>query len=134
VLKDADSATIPIREVLSQTEWERRSADSVARADSARPDSLRRADTARVTAERPPAGRASAPPRPNAAIPATVIYILLERPLVPASSYRLRAVGLRSISGATRTSERQFATPRPRTRPDTTSSRDTAGRSIPRSR
>lgn len=134
LLKDADSATIPIREVLTQAEWERRLADSIARADSARPDSLRRADTARATPGRQPAGRGSTPPRPNAAVPATVLYILLERPLVPASSYRLRAVGLRSISGATRTSERQFATPRPRTRPDTTSSRDTAGRSIPRSR
>jgi hypothetical protein len=131
-LKGADSAALPIREVLTQRDWERRLADSLARRDSTatRQDSLRHADSLRLAAGRvlQGAGRGAQqqpPLRPVAAIPATVLELVLESPLPSGTSFRLRAVGLRSISGAVRTSERQFATARPRLRPDTGSRRDT---------
>jgi len=64
------------------------------------------------------------PPKPSAKIPAAALYVKFAQPLKPASSYRVTATDLRSVTGATRTSSRVFTTPRPRTeaprtKPDT---------------
>jgi hypothetical protein len=154
----ADSTPYPIRAVLTQAEVDRMAADSARRKaveDSVRAaeraDSVRRADSARVAAApaapgrtgptgrrpgaqvAPPPARADSAARPDfkpaARIPVTVLYLELERSLPPATAFRLRSRGLRSISGIERDAERQFTTPRPR-RPDTTAVRpDSGGRS-----
>lgn len=120
--------------------------DSVRRAAIA--DSTRGADSARVantpaavtppprpTGRRPGAATRPPPatppdtshrivPKPSARIPVTVLYIKFGQPLRAGTAFRLRADSLRSVTGAIRTSERVFTTPRPAARPDT-------GRSAP---
>jgi hypothetical protein len=75
----------------------------------------------------PPAARDTSGrviPRPSARVPIAALYVKFATPLRPNSSYRVTATGLRSVTGATRTSSRVFTTPRARgdtgrTRPDT---------------
>lgn len=50
-------------------------------------------------------------------IPETEVTVTLAQPLAPQSSYRLRAIGIRNLMGIPRTSERVFATPRPKAPP-----------------
>ena len=57
------------------------------------------------------------PARPDAKLPVTALYVKFERPLPPGGSFRVEVKDLRSITGATRTSQRVFTTPR--ARPDT---------------
>lgn len=122
--------------------------DSVRRAFIA--DSMRAADSARAAAAPTPAapparptgrrpGAATGPPpapqrdtasrvvpRPTARIPVTVLYLKFAQALRPATSYRITADSLRSITGHTRTSSRVFTTPRPRA--DTSRARPDTGR------
>ena len=82
-----------------------------------------------TNAPRPPAPRDTSNriiPKPSAKIPVAALYIKFAQPLKPASSYRVTATGLRSVTGATRTSSRVFTTPRPRT--DTSKTRPDTGR------
>lgn len=148
-VKTADSTLVPFDTILSQQDVDRAIADSVrnrAVQDSVRRafvlDSTRRADSARApaqpvpTAPARPTGRrpgvATQPPpapprdtsnrivpRPAARIPVTVLYLKFREPLPPATTLRITADSLRSVTGATRTSSRVVTTPRPATRPDT---------------
>ena len=125
--------------------------DSVRRVFQA--DSVRAADSARAAAAPVPAtppprptgrrpGAATRPPlapprdtsnrivpKPSARIPVTILYVKFAQTLKPATSYRITADSLRSVTGATRTSSRVFTTPRPATRPDTGRTRPDTGRS-----
>ena len=67
-------------------------------------------------------------PRPSAKIPVTVLYVKFKQPLKPATSFRITADSLRSVTGASRTSSRVFTTPRPAARPDTGKVRPDTGR------
>jgi hypothetical protein len=149
-LKSADSAAWVIRRVLTPRELERIAADSARAArvqDSVRQaalaDSIRRADSAAAAGAARPTGRrpgaVTAPPaaaapdssrpapiRPAAQIPINSLVLQLERPLPPRTNFRLRALELRGITGAVRTSDRVFTTPAPRPRPPTRP--DTGGR------
>jgi hypothetical protein len=131
--------------------------DSVRRAVAA--DSIRIADSTKAAAAPPPpaptrrappprreieqlanalAGRdttvSKAPPKPSIRAPTTEIYLRLERPLAPSTSYRLRAIDMRTLLKHTRTSERVITTPKPRklvadsTRDSTRARRDTTAR------
>jgi hypothetical protein len=123
--------------------------DSVRRAFAA--DSVRLADSAsaanapptaipppRPTGRRPGAATGPPPvpaldsttpiaPKTSARIPVTVLYVRLSRPLPGGSSFRIRADSMRSVTGAVRTSERVFTTPRPVVRPDTGQARPDTG-------
>ena len=114
-------------------------------------DSTRRADSVRTAAAPQPAvppprptgrrpGATNAPPpapprdtsnriirRPSARIPTTVLYVKFREALRPATSYRITADSLRSVTGAVRTSSRVFTTPR-LARPDTGRARPDTGR------
>ncbi|MEP7382186.1 MAG: Ig-like domain-containing protein [Gemmatimonadota bacterium] len=82
----------------------------------------------RDTTEREP------PPKPSIPAPTTEIYLRLERPLRPSTSYRLRAIDMRTLLQYTRTSERVITTPKPRivavdsTKDSTRTSRDSTAR------
>jgi hypothetical protein len=67
-------------------------------------------------------------PRPAGRIPVTAIYVKFSQPLRPSTTYRVTATGLRSITGATRTSSRVFTTRRVAARPDTGRARPDTGR------
>jgi len=61
-------------------------------------------------------------PKPSRASPVSRVFIRLGAPLPPASSYRLRATDVWGLSGAPRTSDRVFTTPKPAPR-DTAAAR-----------
>jgi hypothetical protein len=152
VLRAADSSDFPIAAVRTQADLDRVAADSLRRQQvqdsvrrAAREDSIRRADTVRVARPQPPTRRPGAQvappavpradsarppePKPSAAIPLTTLFLELRRPLTAGTAFRLRASGLRSITGAVRSSDRLFTTPRARPRADTSAARrDTAPR------
>lgn len=154
-IRAADSSDAGITAVLTQADLDRLAADTArakAMQDSVRQrfiaDSTRAADSARAavapvpptrpTGRRPGAVTGPPPaaaqdtaareaPRPTARIPVTTLFLRLTAPLKPATAYRIRADSLRSITGATRSSQRVITTPRPaprdtsaaRPRPDT---------------
>jgi hypothetical protein len=127
-VKAADSTVVAIDTVLTQAEVDRAIADSVrakAVQDSVRrvfrADSVRAADSARAAAAPVPATAATAhrqaprrrnaaplaPPRdtsnrivpkPSARIPVTILYVKFAQPLKPATSYRMTADSLRSVT------------------------------------
>ena len=117
-------------------------ADSTRAADSARAAAAAPVPAApppRPTGRRPGASTRPPPaaprdtssrivPKPSARVPATVLYVKFRQPLKPATSYRITAENLRSVTGATRTSSRVFTTPRPVARPDTGKVRPDTGR------
>lgn len=137
-----------VRRLIAQDSVRRVTAqDSVRRADSLRaagvpavaaiPPGAR--GPSRRPAPIPPARprdstRTEAPLTPSVRIPSTEILIFLARPLQPATTYKLRAEGMRSILGTVRTSERTITTPKRQvvdsTRRDSVR-RDSAGRAIP---
>ena len=114
----ADSTSMPVAQVYTQTQFQRvRAARDSARA-AARMDSIAKADT---TAPRPPAvpdpasdltGRRGpatvATPKPSVPAPARDVVIELDAttPLMPLSAYRITAIETRSLSGVARTSDR----------------------------
>ena len=121
-LMRADSTAIPIATV--RTPREQRAADSAN--TLAKTDSLRRADslagrplapmlvplpldTVGRNVRRPP----PPPPRPSRPPPFNSLTIKLERPVTPATTYKLSVTGLRALSGRSIESERSFTTPRP---------------------
>ena len=128
-----DSAPVAIARVLGVRAFEeaeqaraRASADSARRAAAAA-DSARR-DTARGPAiprgalpgERAPtdsaardSARADTALRPSRPAPQVEVVLILGAPLAPGASYRLRAVDVRNLLGAARTSDRAIAMPRP---------------------
>jgi hypothetical protein len=139
VLLRADSTTVPIVALLTDSAL---TAEKEA-ATKARADSLQRANPARAPGDtarpRPvpnaprPAGQAvplparrGAPsaaaaarrdtmplPKPSRPSPVSRVILRLGAPLAPASSYRLRATDVWGLSGAPRTSDRVFTTPKP---------------------
>jgi hypothetical protein len=155
-LKAQDSSVVQIVSVMTGREFDRQKEDSTKRAateDSlkraATQDSIRRADSVRAAAAGRPLGRRPGapaaqpqrrdttparrpPPKPSLAAPQLDVVLRLTRPLRPATNFRLKASNIRSFLGYTRTTERQFQTPReaPRdtTRRDTTARRDTVSR------
>ena len=113
-----------------------------------RADSARKADSTTTANAGPPAGQArrTAPPPPRRAVesavnrllgrdttgkepipkpsvraPTTDIVVILDAPLKPGTSYRIRAVDMRSLLGRRRSSDRVIATPKPRKPADSTS-------------
>ena len=162
VLLRADSTTVPIAALLSDSAL---SLEKEAAA-KARADSLQRANPTRARADtaraRPvpnaprPAGQAvplpsrrGAPsaagaaqrdtlplPKPSRPSPVSRVNIRLGAPLTPATTYRLRATDVWGLSGAPRTSDRVFTTPKPAppaardstgSKPAPAAARDTAG-------
>lgn len=139
VLLRADSTTLPIAALLSDSVFAaEREAAAKARADSARRanPSPATADTARARqlpdAPRAPGqavplpSRRRAPsaagagqrdtlalPKPSRPPPVSRVIVRLGAPLTPATSYRLRATDVWGLSGAPRTSDRVFTTPKP---------------------
>jgi hypothetical protein len=121
--------------------------DSVRRAEAA--DSIRAADSTRAAASgaavaappRPTGRRPGAPtrppltpvrdsitqerPRPEAQLPVTAIHVRLARALNPDTAYRVRTEDLVSVTGAVRSSERVFTSPRRAVQPDTAAPPDT---------
>ena len=121
------------------------SVQKAAKADSAKADSAK-GDTARAPRPAPPpttrralppptrrsvdsvvarlTGRDTArkepPPKPSIPAPVNEIILRLATPLQPSTSYRLRAVDMRTLLKRTRTSERVFNTPKPRKAADST--------------
>lgn len=119
---------------------------------AARADSIRRADSTATPppAAAPPPTRRVPPPRraitraadslagrdtsdreptPKPSIPAPTvdIYLTLGTPLQPTTSYRLRAIDMRTLLRRSRSSDRVFTTPKPRPAPDSTKAqRDSA--------
>jgi hypothetical protein len=154
ILKRADSAQAEVAEVITQAEFDRLVADSartravddsVRRAAAA--DSARAADSGAVAAAPPPrpTGRrpgaptrppltpvqeadTTPPPRPRATIPVTTVHVRLAQPMTPDTAYRIRAEGLRSVTGDTRSSERVFTSLRRQALPDTAATPDTGRR------
>ena len=120
--------------------------DSLRQLDSARAAAGERAPMAaqpapptRPTGRRPGAATAPPPaarrdtstrlaPTPTARIPVMAVYVKFARPLPAGSAFRIEARGLRSVTGAIRTSQRVFTTPRPAARPDTGRVRPDTGR------
>jgi hypothetical protein len=129
----ADSTPVPLTRALGGRAAKRLAEDSAR--TKARQDSLRAANdttqprdtTTRAAAPVRPAppraaparGRPATPvdttppPRPTVRIPENEVVLSLERPLPPTTNYVVRAEGMRTVVGRTRTSERRFATPRP---------------------
>ena len=68
---------------------------------------------------RPDSARADTTARPSRPVPVTEVVLVLDGALEPGKDYRLRAVDVRNLLGAPRTSDRTFTTPRPAA-PDTT--------------
>ena len=66
------------------------------------------------------------PPKPSVRAPITDIVVILDTPLKPGTSYRIRAVDMRSLLGRRRSSDRVITTPKPRKLADSTS-KDSAG-------
>jgi hypothetical protein len=149
-LKAQDSTVVPFEFVMTGRAFDRQLEDSIRRkavedslARVAVQDSTRRADSVRAAAAGRPLGRRpGAPvggiqtarpdttrrvviPKPSALPPQTDVILRLTQPLRPLTSYRLRAVNIRSFLGYRRTAERQFQTPRAAAT-DTTR-RDTVG-------
>ena len=136
-----DSAPVAIARVVMGRAWdEAEQARARARADSARQAGAAR-DTTRGPAippgvlpgERAAADTAATRPdsaaRPSRPAPQVDVVLVLADSLRPGASYRLRAVDVRNLLGAARTSDRTIAVPRPPA-PDTTRrapSADSAG-------
>jgi len=148
-LRAKDSTLVRIARALSRRADDARREDSLrtkaiqdsvqkaAKADSAKADSAK-GDTARAPrpALPPPTrrsvdsvvarltGRDTArkepPPKPSIPAPVNEIILRLATPLQPSTSYRLRAIDMRTLLKRTRTSERVFNTPKPRKAADST--------------
>lgn len=149
-LKAADSSLVPLQSLALGRAFEQAEVDS-ARARAAR-DSVRRAEVAdsirraggqpaappappaaAPQAQRPaPADTTPEPPRPSRPPPETYAVLRLQTPLAPASSYRLRADSLESLTGVVRSSERVFTTPRPTARDSAAVRPDSAPPAAPR--
>lgn len=130
-LAGSDSVAIAITALLTDSAYNAESeARRTARDSSARGDSSTRRDTTRARPRPTPAGAASRVPLPGAAsrvaradttppprmsrpVPQLRFLLRLAAPLGPARNYRLSARDLRSLSGAVRTSDKVFTTPRP---------------------
>ncbi len=124
----SDSVSIAVTALLTDSAY---AAERAARAP-ARPDTSARRDTsrARTPTTGPRAGQSRVPlpvpganragardtatvPRPSRPVPAARFILRLASPLGTARNYRLYARDLRNLSGATRTSDKVFTTPRP---------------------
>jgi Bacterial Ig-like domain len=113
----ADSTPVPVREALGRRDFDAREASRRAQEDSAR------ADTARAPRAAPPQPRAvragsEAALRPSRPPPITQVVLRLGASLVPGSSYRVSANGVRNLVGRPGTTSRVVQIPRPAT--DTT--------------
>ena len=69
-----------------------------------------------------PVSRPDTTPKPvmSRPVPVTTVNLTLQRPLVPKTVYRVRAIGIRGLLGVTGDSERSFTTPAPPVRPPAT--------------
>jgi hypothetical protein len=109
---------------------------TAARPTPAAPTPTRRAPPPRRAVEQVAAalaGRdtteAEPPPKPSIPAPVVEIYLKLGTPLQPTTSYRLRAIEMRTLLNRSRSSDRVFTTPKPRPAPDSTrAQRDSAAR------
>lgn len=146
----SDSTPVAIAYVATAAEHERRQTEL----QRARADSVRLADTTRrvtpvdsapppradsVAVVEVPADTGRPQPKPSRQAPPTELLVRLERPLTPATVYRVRLENLRGLISKPRTSERVFSTPRPAppkdsttgARPDTTRARPDTVRARP---
>ena len=113
----ADSTPVPVREALARRDFDSREAARRAEEASAR------SDTARAPRGAPPRPRAvragsEAALRPSRPPPITQVVLRLGALLVPGSSYRVTANGVRNLVGRPGTTSRVVQIPRPAT--DTT--------------
>ena len=118
----ADSTPIPVREALARRDFDSREGARRAEQDSAR------TDTARAPRAAPPQPRAvragsEAALRPSRPPPITQVVLRLGAALVPGSSYRVTANGVRNLVGRPGTGSRVVQIPRPAT--------DTTRRALP---
>lgn len=66
------------------------------------------------------------PPKPSLPAPVNEIVLYLENPLRPATSYRLRAIDMRTLLKRTRTSERVFTTAKATKSPSDSTAKDSS--------
>jgi hypothetical protein len=114
----ADSTPVAVREALARRDFDTREATRAAQRDSAR------SDTARAPRPVPPPPRlvragSEAALRPSRPPPITQVVLRLGESLLPGSSYRVTANGVRNLVGRPGTSSRVVQIPRPAA--DTTS-------------
>jgi hypothetical protein len=108
----SDSTAIPVREALARRDFDSTEAARRTQRDSAQ------ADTARGQRPVPPPPRAvrtgrEAAQRPSRPPPITQVVLRLGAPLVPGSSYRVTANGVRNLVGRPGTMSRVVQIPRP---------------------
>jgi hypothetical protein len=101
----ADSAAVAIRVALPRREFDRQEAARRAAADTSH--------APRQPPEQPQAARAAAALTPSQPPPPTQIVLGLGARLMPGTSYRITATGLRNLLGRAGTSTRVLAVPRP---------------------
>ena len=121
-LKGADSAVVPIVLARPALEYERARADSVAALDSAARarDPFSRPPQAFPGGRRPGVDSAAANlPRLARPVPTSEVILQVFPPLRAGSSYRLTALGIRGLLGATQTSERSLIVPKAPVAPPT---------------
>jgi hypothetical protein len=113
----ADSTPVAVREALARRDFDSREAARRAQEDSARSDTAR---APRPAPQQPRAVRtgAEAAGRPSRPPPITQVVLRLGAALVPGSSYRVTANGVRNLVGRPGTTSRVVQIPRPAT--DTT--------------
>jgi hypothetical protein len=119
----SDSTPVPVREAVGRRDFDRREDARRAREDSVRADT---AGAQRPRVAPPRAGRPApeAPPRPSRPPPETQVILRLGAPLLPGTTYRVSANGIRNLVGRPGSTSRVVQIPRPAT--------DTTGRAPPR--
>ena len=138
-----DSSPVAIARVSSARAWTADEASARARADSARrpapDDTSRGAAAARAAVPQGllPGERAADAARPDTSLrpsrpsPESEVVVVVGAPLLPGTTYRLRAIDVRNLMGVPRTSDRNFTIPRPTPRDTTTPAPGDSARQAP---
>jgi hypothetical protein len=126
-----DSVVIPISATRTpheerdrQLALQRQAADSARRADSL-------AGRPRPAPPRTQARPDTTGPKPSRPGPFTTLSVIVPRPLVPSTTYRLSVTTVRALSGRVTGSERQFTTPKPPPPPRADTTRTLTPRGAP---
>ena len=111
----ADSARIPVLEVLTSTQWteRQRARADTAGAQRADPSARPPAPSARVDS----AARRSSTPQLARPVPPIEVVLMLGSPLTPDTPYEVQTHGLRNLIGIERDARRTFRTAAPRASP-----------------
>jgi hypothetical protein len=119
-LKRADSSQVRILALHRRRDFDRIQQETRRQTDTVnRPDTVNRADTAAIArarrdsiaaaAARPQLPARPTAPRPTRPPPPIAFVITVAEPLRPGTTYRLRATGVRGITGYSRDSDRTFS-------------------------